>query len=88
MNDTSFASRDSSPDESPPLHIEVDHMRCVGNAMCLELAPGVFAHNHWRQSEVVDPEGDNLEDILEAAGNCPTSAISVSDAATGKVLFP
>lgn len=72
----------------PHLQIEVDHTRCVGSAMCLALAPGVFAHNHWRQSEVVDPEGDSLEDVLEAAANCPTSAITVSDALTGSVLFP
>ena len=63
-------------------------MRCVGSAMCLDLAPGVFAHNHWRQAEVVDPEGDTLEDVLEAAGNCPTSAITVSHALSGEVLLP
>ena len=88
VNDASFAARGSSADEPPQLHIEVDHTRCAGNGMCLDLAPGVFAHNHWRQSEVVDPEGDTLEDVLEAAGNCPTCAITVTDALTGEVLFP
>lgn len=68
----------------PQLHIEVDHDRCVGNGMCLTFAPGVFQHNARRQSEVVDPEGDTLEDILVAAENCPTAAISVTDAATGE----
>ena len=68
----------------PRLHIEVDHDRCLGNAMCLDFAPGVFALNARRRAEVVDPEGDTLEDILVAAGNCPTSAISVSDAVTGE----
>ena len=68
----------------PPVHVEVDHDRCVGNGMCLTFAPGVFAHNARRQSEVVDPEGDALEDILVAAENCPTAAISVIDAATGE----
>ena len=51
--------------------------------MCLEFAPGVFELNARRQAEVVDPEGDTLEDILVAAGNCPTKAITVSDAVTG-----
>ena len=69
----------------PPrrLHIEVDHDRCAGNGMCLEFAPGVFELNARRQAEVVDPEGDTLEDILVAAGNCPTKAITVSAAVTG-----
>ncbi len=66
----------------------VDHMRCVSNAMCLAIAPGVFAHNEQRQSEVVDPSGGSAEDIIEAAENCPTSAITVTDAVTGEVLFP
>ena len=67
------------------LHIAVDHARCVGNGMCLTFAPGVFAHNARRQSEVVDPEGDAVEDVIVAAENCPTGAIQVRDAATGKV---
>ena len=68
----------------PQLHIEVDHDRCAGNAMCLDFAPGVFDLGPRRQAEVVDSEGDALEDILVAAGNCPTAAITVSDAATGE----
>ena len=71
-----------------PLRIEVDHDRCVGMGMCLTLAPGVFEHNDQRQSVVRDTGGDSEENILEAAGNCPTSAIKVEDAATGEVLFP
>lgn len=70
------------------LHIEVDHLCCVGNAMCVALAPGVFAHNESRQSEVRDPEGGSRKDILDAAENCPTGAITVSDADTGETLFP
>ncbi len=73
---------------SPRLRIEVDPERCVGNAMCLALAPGVFAHNESRQSEVRDPEGGSRDDILEAAENCPTGAIRVRDADTGARLFP
>ena len=52
--------------------------------MCLTLAPGVFAPNARRQAEVVDPEGDALQDILVAAENCPAAAITVIDAATGE----
>lgn len=66
------------------LNIHVDHDRCVGNGMCLTFAPGVFAHNARRQSEVVDAEGDAAEDIIVAAENCPTAAIQLSDASTGE----
>ncbi len=70
------------------MRIEVDHGRCVGNAMCVATAPGVFAHNENRQSTVIDPAGDPQERILEAAANCPVSAIRLEDAETGEPLFP
>ncbi len=70
------------------LSISVDHSRCVGNAMCVATAPGVFAHNRDRQSEAVDPDGAPEETILQAAISCPTGAISVELIDTGERLFP
>jgi ferredoxin len=70
------------------LRITVDHGLCVGNAQCVGLAPAVFRHNENRQSEVVDPSGAPEELILKAAGYCPTGAIEVADAESGKILFP
>ena len=37
---------------------------------------------------VLDPDGDPEETVLEAAENCPVSAITVKDAETGEQLFP
>jgi len=68
--------------------IRVDHLLCVGNQMCETYAPNVFRMNDNRQSEVVDPAGDHEEKIMEAAENCPMSAIIVEDAETGEQLFP
>ena len=70
------------------LRVSVDHQACVGNAMCEAIAPKVFRMNDNRQSEAVNPEGDSVEKILEAAENCPVSAIFVEDAETGERLFP
>ncbi len=70
------------------LRIRVDHDVCVGNAMCETIAPKVFRLNDNRQSEVADPGGDSVENILEAAENCPVSAIIVEDEQTGEQLFP
>src|SRR5262249_60277393 len=70
------------------LRVWVDHDVCVGNAMCETIAPKVFRLNDNRQSEAVDPAGDTVEKILEAAENCPVSAIFVEDAVTGEQLFP
>jgi ferredoxin len=56
--------------------------------MCEAIAPKVFRLDENRQSEVIDPAGDSAEKILEAAENCPVSAIFVEDAETGEQLFP
>jgi ferredoxin len=70
------------------LRVRVDHDVCVGNAMCETIAAKVFRLNENRQSEAIDPAGDTVEKILEAAENCPVSAILVEDADTGEQLFP
>jgi ferredoxin len=70
------------------LRVWVDHQACVGNAMCETIAEHTFRLNDNRQSEAVNPEGDSVEKILEAAENCPVSAIFVEDAETGERLFP
>jgi ferredoxin len=70
------------------LKVWVDPNACVGNAMCESITPRVFRLNENRQSEAIDPAGDSEAKILEAAENCPVSAIFVEDAETGEQLFP
>ena len=55
--------------------------------MCTQIAAKVFKLNDNMQSEAVNREGDSAEPILEAAEDCPVSAIKVQDAETGDVLF-
>jgi ferredoxin len=73
---------------APKLRISVDLNVCVGNAMCETFAPKVFVLNDDRQSQVADAAADTLENIMEAAENCPVSAITVVDDETGETLFP
>jgi ferredoxin len=70
------------------LCIRVDYDRCVGSAICVRIAPGVFVLNDASQSSVRDPGGDSTEKVLEAAEGCPTMAILVEDEETGERLFP
>ena len=70
------------------LKITVDLNVCVGNAMCETFATNTFALNADRQSSVANPDGDPEELVLEAAENCPVSAITVADAESGEQLFP
>lgn len=76
------------PPSTRKVSTSVDHDVCVGNASCVAIAPEVFALDENMQSTVVNPDGASWQLILEAAENCPVSAITVVDAETGEKLFP
>ncbi len=61
---------------------------CVGNGMCVIVAPEVFRLNEARKSEVMLQDADGGQPVLEAAGVCPVGAITVVEAETGGQLFP
>jgi ferredoxin len=59
------------------IHIEVDRSLCIGSGDCVDTAPDVFQLDSEDKAIVVDPDGAPVEDVIEAAGNCPVSAIFV-----------
>jgi ferredoxin len=60
---------------------------CCGNGSCAEIAPGVFALDSKNKAVVLDADAVGREVLLEAAENCPCSAIVVEDD-EGNELFP
>ena len=70
------------------VRVSVDQAVCVGNAACVGTAPDVFVLDDNRQATVADSAGAARDLIVEAAENCPVSAITVVDAATGEALYP
>ena len=76
------------PDLSPKnrIRIDVDRALCIGSGDCVDAAPDVFQLDSEDKAVVVDPDGAPVDEILEAAGNCPVSAIFVID--EGGDLYP
>ena len=70
------------------VRVTVNHGVCVGSSSCTATTPRVFALNENRQSRVIDSQGDTWDHVLEAAENCPVSAITVEDEDTNEQLFP
>ena len=70
------------------LRISVDHTKCVGSTMCVNTARATFVLDESGKSSVSNPQGDTEEKIMEAAENCPVSAITVEDAETGERRLP
>ena len=58
------------------IEIEVSSARCIAAKSCVYAAEGVFEVVDG-VSQVVDPGAAPLEDILAAAVECPTGAITV-----------
>lgn len=59
------------------IEVQVNRARCIATKSCINTAPGVFRLDEVRISSVIDPRGEPLELLIEAAENCPTASISV-----------
>lgn len=59
------------------IRVEVDRGLCIGSGDCVDTAPDVFQLDDEDIAIVVDPDGASTDDVLEAASNCPVTAISV-----------
>jgi ferredoxin len=69
------------------VRIEVDRQLCYGFGDCVDTLPHVFALDEEDTATVIDPDAAPLDDILEAAQNCPVDAIIVTDE-EGEQLYP
>lgn len=59
--------------------IQVDPDLCAGFAECVVAAPDVFALTDDNLAIVTNPDGADLDTLLEAAASCPVSAILLYD---------
>jgi ferredoxin len=59
------------------IDVTVDRAQCIGSGDCVDTAPDVFQLDSEDKAVVVDPDGAALDDVLDAAGGCPVSAIFV-----------
>ena len=57
--------------------ITVDRALCIGSGDCVDTAPDVFQLDEEDKAVVVDPDGASLDEVIDAARNCPVSAIFV-----------
>jgi ferredoxin len=60
------------------IHVQVDREVCIGSADCVDTAPAVFELDDEGKATVIDPDGAPFDDVLEAARNCPVTAIFVA----------
>ena len=59
------------------IHVEVDRDLCIGSGDCVSTQPDVFQLDDEGKAVVIDPDAAGTDEILEAAQNCPVTAIFV-----------
>ncbi len=59
------------------IRIEIDRGLCIGSGDCVDTAPDVFELDREDKAVVIDPDGAPVDVVIEAAGNCPVTAIFV-----------
>lgn len=64
--------------------LSVDKDACIGSAMCVGVAPDRFVLDERQRSGPVETEIDADEAVRDAAATCPSEAIGVVDADTGR----
>lgn len=68
-------ANDLSPENR--IRIMVDRGLCIGSGDCVDSAPNVFELDSEDKARVIDPDGDPLDMVVDAAMNCPVTAIFV-----------
>jgi len=60
------------------IEIRVDRGLCIGSGDCVDTAPDVFELDEEDKAVVIDPDGAPRDEVLDAAANCPVTAIFVA----------
>ncbi len=78
---------DSTSDPKRGLEVIIDPNRCIANAKCTTVAPGIFVIDQETGIAVLaDEENATVEQIFAAARVCPTQAIIIEQ--YGRRMFP
>lgn len=72
--------------EEHGIQVAVDRSTCIGNGVCVALAPRAFMLDQLMKAVVLDPAAESEQSLLAAAEACPSQAIYLS--ADGESLYP
>jgi len=72
--------------EEHGIEVAVDRSACIGNGVCVALAPRAFMLDDIMKAVVLDSASETEQNLLQAAEACPTQAIYLS--ADDAPLYP
>lgn len=68
------------------IQVAIDRDQCIGNGVCVALAPAAIALDGSMKAVVIDPDRESESALMAAAESCPTQAIYLS--VEGQALYP
>lgn len=69
--------------------MKIDRNLCIGAGTCVALAPKAWALDSEAKAILLDSSSEESDQaLMDAAKGCPVAAITITDTATGKQLFP
>ena len=67
--------------------IEIDRDLCIGAGPCVTFAGDTFQLDETGKAYVLNPNGNTVEEIMNAAMSCPVLAIKIYDE-NGNLIYP
>ncbi|MCC6944042.1 MAG: ferredoxin [Thermomicrobiales bacterium] len=77
---------DAAPNPKRGLEVIIDPNRCIANAKCTTVSPGVFVLDDETGIAVLADEHATVEQIFAGARACPTQAIIIEQ--YGRRMYP
>lgn len=68
--------------------VKITRNLCIGAASCVAISASTFQLDNENKAVVQETSADTSENILMAAQSCPTKAITITDAETGRQIWP
>lgn len=68
--------------------VQVVRDLCIGASSCIAVSPSVFQLDAENKAVIIEGGTDEAANILMAAQACPTKAVVITEAETGKQVWP
>jgi ferredoxin len=67
------------------MKFRISRAACIGNGRCVDVAPELFALDHFNKAIIINAEGTDEDTIMDAAQACPVQAVIVESDSGGRI---
>jgi len=67
------------------MKFRISRAACIGNGRCVDVAPELFALDHFNKAIIINAEGTDEDTIMDAAQACPVQAVIVENDSGGRI---